>query len=148
VQYVAFLYDETKPRSKTGLPRGLPSDVPFLGPRFLPPSYAVLQKRNWTSTVEPESAYLKPVNVIHPFYYPMLAKCPECQSLDVKWDGWTGTGSREVHGVKREETALGYQLRCNQCQTSPARKTHCFATTNPLFWERKQHWEIPRKYRN
>jgi hypothetical protein len=138
---VAFIYDETKPRSKTDLPRSLPSDIPFYGPRFSPPSYAVLQKRQ-TSTIEPESAYIKPVNVIHPFYYPALAKCPECQSLDVKWDGWTGTGSREVHGIKREETALGYQLRCNQCQSSA--KAHCFATTNPIFWERKQHWEIPR----
>jgi len=122
--------------------RSLPSNIPFFGPQFLPPLYAVLGKCQ-TSTVKPESAYLKPVNVVHPFYYPMLAKCPECQSLDVKWDGWMGTGSCKVHGVKWEETALGYQLWCNQCQTFSSGKTHCFATTNLLFWEKKQHWEIP-----
>jgi len=29
-------------------------------------------------------------------------------------------------------------------QSVSNRKPHCFATTNPLFWEKKQHWEIWR----
>jgi hypothetical protein len=93
------MYDEMKPCSETDFPRSLPSNIPFFGLQFLPPSYAVLRKHQ-TSTVEPESAYFKPVNVVHLFYYPMLARCPECQSLDVKWDGWMGTGLHKVHGVK------------------------------------------------
>jgi hypothetical protein len=99
VQYVVFMYDETKPCSKMDFLRSLPFNIPFFGPQFLPPLYAVLGKCQ-TSTVKPELAYLKPVNVVHPFYYPMLAKCPESQSLDVKWDGWMGTGSCKVYGVK------------------------------------------------
>src|SRR5262245_28386318 len=138
------MYDATKPHSKADLMKSLPSDIPFFGPRFLPPSYMVLQKRQ-TSNFGPEPAYLKPVNIVHPFYYPMLARCPNCQSLDVKWEGWTGTGSREVHGLKHEETALGYQLRCNACQQKPDTKIHCFALTSPLFWDKWQHWEVPRR---
>ncbi|KAL6300463.1 hypothetical protein BKA93DRAFT_819423 [Sparassis latifolia] len=81
--------------------------VPLLGPQFLPPSYEQYKKCNSMPNIVPEIAYLKPVNVIHPFYFPELARCPQCNSDDVKWTGWTTTGHRE--------TALGFQLRCQEC---------------------------------
>ena len=115
------MYDETKPCSKTDFLRSLPFNIPFFGPQFLPPLYAVLGKRQ-TSTVKPELAYLKPVNVVHPFYYPMLAKCPESQSLDVKWDGWMGTGSCKVHGWNERRQPLGINCGAISVKHSPAER--------------------------
>jgi hypothetical protein len=72
----------------------------------------------------------------------------------VRWDGWTTTGHRDVHGMKEEETVLGYQLICRQCEIrySHAKdniggenRSYCFATTNPTFWQKWEHWKIPRK---
>lgn len=93
--------------------------------------------------------YMKPLNVVHQFFYPELAKCPRCLSTDVTWDGWTGQGSRDVHGINQEETAIGYQLRCKICKESKdksASSTHCVATTNPEFWENWEHWQVPREW--
>lgn len=129
----------------------LAKDVPFLGPRFLPPSYLLLQKRNPEADIKPSTAYLKPLHVVHPFYYPELAVCPQCSSDDISWEGFTTTGPRLVHGMAREETAIGAQLKCKPCMSrfgkdGPEEGMYCFATTNPTFWERKQHWEIPGKH--
>ncbi|KAJ7277282.1 hypothetical protein C8J57DRAFT_1713702 [Mycena rebaudengoi] len=66
--------------------------------------------------------------------------------------------SCNVHGIRVEEKALGYQLRCSLCKMKygkggthvgakdPERGTlgSCFATTNAKFWNRWEHWEIPR----
>lgn len=84
--------------------------------------------------IEPESAYLKPLNVVHPFYYPRLARCPQCESNSV-WEGWTTTGSRDVHGVSEEEAALGFQSPCKDCEASGTTKGHrsCVASTKPVF---------------
>lgn len=155
VEYVNYVFKATTPRgsSKKGIPPlPLRPEVPFLGPRFFPPSYISLQKRSPTPTIEPESAYLKPLTIIHPFYYPELAKCPQCEAGPEKlsWQGWTTGGYREVHGVSREEIALGYQLECKACETrfggrnAAEKGNYCIATTNAKFWESKEHWEIPR----
>jgi hypothetical protein len=148
VQYVNYIYKATTvrggPKNGNALPI-LRKEIPLLGPRFLPPSYLHIQKRNTTPNITPTPAYLKPLCVVHPFYNPELATCPQCGSDNILWDGWTTSGHREVHGVSREETALGYQLKCQPCQDAPAQGSYCFATTNAKFWENKEHWEIPRE---
>jgi hypothetical protein len=149
VQYVNYIYKATTVRGgpKNGeAPPILRKEVPILGPRFLPPSYIHIQKRSPTPTITPTSAYLKPLHIIHPFYNPELAKCPQCDFDNILWEGWNTAGYREVHGLHREETALGYQLKCQSCRDSPQQSNYCFATTNAKFWENKEHWEIPREY--
>ncbi|KAJ6616192.1 hypothetical protein B0H10DRAFT_1949388 [Mycena sp. CBHHK59/15] len=47
---------------------------------------------------QPEIAYLRPINIIHPVFYSDIGKCPSCGSEDITWDSWTTSGSREVHG--------------------------------------------------
>ena len=152
VEYVNYLYQQTKAHgnSKDTQPKPLSKDVPLLGPQFIPPSYLHIQRWHAAPVIEPESAYLKPLNVVHPFFYPRLARCPRCRSSSVLWDGWTATGSRDVHGVSEEEMALGFQLRCKDCdrdsEASGTPKGHsrfCIATTNPVFWAKWEHWEIP-----
>lgn len=93
VEYVSFIWDKTRARKKGNVPMKLSPDIPLFGPRFIPPSYLHLQKRTGSSLdVSPEAQYLKPVNIVHPFYYLGLACCPQCQSCtDVTWVGWTGS---------------------------------------------------------
>jgi hypothetical protein len=149
----------------------LDSKVPILGPHFVPPTYLHAQKRSQSQpAVNPEILYLKPLRVIHPFYHPELARCPRCNCTDnIQWDGWTGTGPRDVHGLMLDEAAIGTQLRCEHCKNDPTSKKglesepdshsesddghnhkanikgHCFATTNPGFWRGWSHWSIPGK---
>jgi hypothetical protein len=159
VEYVNFLFKSTKHHgnSKTDAPPlHLPKDVPLLGPRFIPPSYLHIQKRHPTPTIQPQVAYLKPFNVVHPFYYAGLGKrCPQCDSANVYWDGWTTSGHRDVHGIQEEETVLGLQLLCKECKSrfshtkdnaGSEKGQYCFATTNPSFWRNWEHWQIPRKH--
>ncbi|KAH9952444.1 hypothetical protein BC827DRAFT_1082078, partial [Russula dissimulans] len=118
VEYVTYIYSLTKVHgnaTKGMSPKPLPREIPLLGPQFVPPSHLHAQRCHGAPDLKPQSAYLKPLNVIHPFYYPMLARCPQCKSDSVLWDGWTNTGAREVHGVSKEERALGSQLCCNSC---------------------------------
>ncbi|KAI6030974.1 hypothetical protein EDC04DRAFT_2523938, partial [Pisolithus marmoratus] len=78
VEYVNFLWQKTRPRKKTANePAAIGLDVPILGPRFLPPTYLHAHKRPGLSSIVPETQYLKPINVVHPFYYPELACCPQ-----------------------------------------------------------------------
>ncbi|KAI0685918.1 hypothetical protein C8T65DRAFT_712479 [Cerioporus squamosus] len=118
VEYVSYAYDCTKlhGNAKKSVPPSLLTAIPIFGPRFVPPSYAQLLKRDKKARIQPEVAYLRPLNVIHPFYHEDLKKCPQCDSLDVLWDSWTNTGHRELHGVRLEESAIGYQLRCKVCE--------------------------------
>lgn len=154
VEYVDWVYNLSK--SKTGL-SPVRAEIPFLGPHFLPPGYLHENRRKATANIHPETAYMKPLTIIHPLYFDNIATCPRCDATgdDVAWSGWTTTGHCEVHGVEREETALGYQLRCKQCaeakggEKKPSKNgegTHCFATTNHTFWERREHWEVPGKH--
>ena len=157
VEYVGFIYRLTKchGNSKKGtLPPSLPKGIPILGPRFLPPLYLHIRKRQTVPIIRPETAYQKPLNIIHPFYYENFGLCPQCGSTETRWDGWTTTGHREIHGVHEDETALGYQLICKRCEsqysqargnTSTGEGAYCFATTNPIFWKNWELWSIPRE---
>ncbi|KAJ8581088.1 hypothetical protein M405DRAFT_704763, partial [Rhizopogon salebrosus TDB-379] len=118
VEYVQYLWENSRPRSKKMEPRKLGFSIPLLGPRFVPPSYLQIQKRSGLGqgTIEPLTQCVKPLNIIHPFYYAKLATCPRCGSNEgTTWEGWTSTGARELHGLFCEEAALGVQLRCNRC---------------------------------
>ncbi|KAJ7026258.1 hypothetical protein C8F04DRAFT_1268296 [Mycena alexandri] len=159
VQYVDFLHKKTtvhaNKKHSTG-PPPLPLGIPILGPRFIPPGLHTAKKRD-PLTVNPSVLYIRPLNIVHPFYYDISA-CPQCDSTDIKWDSWTGAGSRDVHGLRCEEKALGFQLRCNPCKAKyGAGGTHfgarnlegeklgfSFATTNSIFWDRVEHWKVPR----
>ncbi|KAG0694810.1 hypothetical protein DFH29DRAFT_1006019 [Suillus ampliporus] len=174
VEYVQCLWEKSRPRSKKIEPTDkLGFNVPLLGLRFVPPSYLHVQKRLGLGcqAIEPATQYIKPLNIIHPFYYPQLATCPRCGSdKATTWEGWTSTGARELHGLICEETALGAQLRCNTCKDS-AKTTkgknkniipggedagghasqaaddlegYCFATTSAAYWRTWEHWRIPR----
>ena len=158
VAYVDYVYHATTVRAGSKKdPPILRLEVPLLGPLFLPPTFLNLRKRKPAYSITPTTTYLKPLHIVHPLYYPDLAKCPLCDSLDVSWQGWTGTGHRDVHGVDREETALGYQLQCNSCKESRTEARGAsggkqkneelvrVATTNPKFWERRRDYDIPSK---
>jgi hypothetical protein len=152
VQYVNYVYSATTvhggPKHGSVSPT-LRKEVPVLGPRFLPLTYLHLHKQNSTPVIKPESTYLKPLNIIHPFYYPNIAKCPQCGSDQVSWQGWTTTGHCNVYGVHHEETALGYQLACEPCWSQVSNNSddegYCITTTNTKFWANKEHWEILHK---
>ncbi|KAI1793319.1 hypothetical protein LXA43DRAFT_885912 [Ganoderma leucocontextum] len=123
------------------------------GPLFEPPSYVDEQLRDATPMVTPETAYLKSVHVVHRRYYPhILGRCPRCQSTDIIHNGWSPTGPREVHGLMREEMAIGTQIRCKRCKERVSQGdrdeaedtgTYCFTTTSHLFWDHFEHWELP-----
>ncbi|KAK6971771.1 hypothetical protein R3P38DRAFT_3297859 [Favolaschia claudopus] len=150
-EYVTFLHGQTRPTRTTKTSNTVPKakplapSIPIYGPKFTPPSFVEIHHRG--GKISPEIAYLRPIHIVHPVYYPLLAKCPHCGSQDIAWDSWNGTGSREVHGVRREETALGYQLRHEACvpdEGGVGTKNRSFVTTNPAFWKKWEHWEIPR----
>ncbi|KAG1774921.1 hypothetical protein EV702DRAFT_1180543 [Suillus placidus] len=93
VEYVQFLWEKTRTWSKRGKPNKLGVNVPLLGPRFMPPSYLHIQKWSGGGAIETKIQYLKPLNIVHPFYYPQLAWCPRCRSNeDTTWEGWTSKG--------------------------------------------------------
>lgn len=155
VEYVGWAYNLTK--SKGGRASPLKADVPLLGPRFLPPTYLHTCRRSSTPQIQPETAYMKAITIVHPLYFDTLAMCPKCDATgaDISWSGWTSTGHCEVHGLEREETALGYQLRCKRCagatigqkaSSKNGEGSHCFTTTNHTFWERREHWQVPGEY--
>ncbi|KAJ3738128.1 hypothetical protein EV360DRAFT_58401, partial [Lentinula raphanica] len=152
VIYVNYLSAALTTRKLNAPAPRLQDSVPIYGPRFLPPSLNCTLKRDPSgASVQPTVLYLKPVNVVHPFYYPtILRKCPQCQSDNIKWEGWTGNGSRNVHGVSCEETAIGMQLRCNSCKDQVDEngkpRVYCIGSTNSNFWDKMEHWEIPRKH--
>ncbi|KAJ7210593.1 hypothetical protein C8J57DRAFT_1257152 [Mycena rebaudengoi] len=112
-EFVLFLHRETRApavpqaqgSTKISSERVLRSGIPIYGPRFLPPSLNDMRLRR--GKIKTETTYLLPINIIHPVYYDNLGTCPHCGSTDVKRDSWNATSSREVHGLRWEETALG-----------------------------------------
>ncbi|KAG1756790.1 uncharacterized protein EDB91DRAFT_1233514 [Suillus paluster] len=140
-------------------PSRLAFNVPLLGPQFLPPTYLHVHKHPGEGVIKPVVQYLKPLNIIHPFYFRHLAQCPRCSSTDdTVWEGWTSTGARELHGLYCEELALGTQLCCNICKESAKdtsmngthqsqceategdiKQSYCFATTSAAFWKSWEH---------
>jgi len=154
VEYVNYMYGQVKIHgnaTRDTRPKPLSKEIPLLGPLFCPPSYMHIQRRCSAPVFNPECAYLQPLNIIHPFYYPGLARCPQCDSGAILWEGWTTTGARDVHGVHVEERALGFQLRCKDCEETGTSKgdemgkgpKFCVATTNAVFWAKWEHWEVP-----
>ena len=78
---------------------------PLLGPHFLLPSYYHTMKHETTLKIIPDTAYIKPLTIIHPVYYSSfgLLQCLLCDSKDILWYGWTAMGACDVHGVCCEE---------------------------------------------
>ncbi|KAF8176924.1 hypothetical protein BJ912DRAFT_930520 [Pholiota molesta] len=160
VEYVDYLHSRlavhgNSSTSAKKIPRILHKSIPLLGPRFSPPTFLHYMRRDITPAIHPEYAYMKPLTVVHPVFFPILAQCPQCESSsEIRWDGWNGTGGRSVHGVRFNERTIGYQLRCKNCKTAAENATrtssdspdigYCFATTNYEFWEKWEHWRIPR----
>ena len=143
IKNVKFIHNKTRVHgntSKDAIPASLDKPIPLLGPQFVPPPYLYYQKHQTVPKIEPILAHLKPLNVIHPFYYAEISSCPRCGSINTYWNGWNAKGSREVHRINREEAALGFQLRCKECWGDGQ---FCVATTNPVFWESWEHWKVP-----
>ncbi|TRM55406.1 hypothetical protein BD626DRAFT_444173, partial [Schizophyllum amplum] len=137
VQYVTHLHElvaihgNSKNKDTVKL---LPKTVPLLGPHFTPPPYVYQRLREAYPAITPTTLYIKPIHVVHPLFYPSLgARCPVCTADDVHWHGWVNTGPRDVHGLQREETAIGYQLRCDSCKAAKS-KQYCYAATSKEFW--------------
>lgn len=110
----------------------------------MPPTSLDYTKRSGTPEITPDVMYLKALIVIHPVYFPEIVKCPLCDSDNIKWHSWVATGYRDVHGVNKDELALGYQIRCKTC-VEKSKTQVCYATTSAEFWERYEEWNIPRK---
>ncbi|TFK92372.1 hypothetical protein K466DRAFT_480770 [Polyporus arcularius HHB13444] len=158
-EYVQALARLIRPPAKSGVSAvPLPPDIPLLGPRFIPPSFIHTRRRQHAPEITPDPAYLKPLNIVHPLYYPeILTRCPNCRIAGTKsniaWNGWTSTGPREVHGLMMEETVIGVQLRCKTCEAKHAKEAsdtegegkYCFVLTNHLYWKQIEHWEVPGK---
>lgn len=151
MQYVSYMFKKTVATSEAGSKKKsldpLKKEVPILGPRFVPPNYLHIEKRSPSPKITPGVTYLKPLHVVHPFYYLNLKQCLQCdETEDVSWQGWAGTGYREVHGLRREETAIGYQLECGKCKDNKKQVSgegvFCIASTSIKFWARRAHWEI------
>ncbi|KAF9017331.1 hypothetical protein BDZ89DRAFT_961196, partial [Hymenopellis radicata] len=151
VEYVSHVWDATKPsggRNGHKTSPALPSTILSLGPKFIPPNYHDHYRRRSAVNITPRTANLKAVTIIHPVFFPELFNnCPRCNAgaEDLRSNGWTGQGPREVHGLFREEMALGWQIKCMKCKDQPE-KGYCFASTSAEFWEHKEHWEVPRMY--
>ncbi|KAF8973795.1 hypothetical protein BDZ97DRAFT_1912253 [Flammula alnicola] len=65
-------------------------------------------------------------------------------SFGIRWDGWNSTGARNVYGIRMNERAIGYQLRCKDCKANDSPGGYCFVATNHVFWDKWEHWKIPR----
>ncbi|KZV87139.1 hypothetical protein EXIGLDRAFT_621003, partial [Exidia glandulosa HHB12029] len=97
----------------------------------------VVHARRAAGNLQPEDWYLRPLIIVHDFYYPVLRTCMVCGSGKDKtaFDGWASTVPRRVHGISTEEFAYGQQLRCNNCKALGS-KPFCYATTSGAFWKK------------
>ncbi|KAJ7488818.1 hypothetical protein FB451DRAFT_1080271, partial [Mycena latifolia] len=82
-EYISVLY--RKRTAKISAPQALKCGFPIYRPRFIPPSYNDYRLRTSgaSAKIKPEIAYLRPINIIHPVFYPRLAKCPRCRSQGI-----------------------------------------------------------------
>ncbi|KAI0344801.1 hypothetical protein BDW22DRAFT_1326630 [Trametopsis cervina] len=123
VEYVNYI-SGSKAAVSIGQPKKgtyqLPASVPLWGPIFHPPTFSNTlvrgtardKKTGALYDIKPDLAYLRPITVLHPFYFPRLRRCPRNMLHQVTNDGWQSNGSREVHGMYHEQSAIGFQLRC------------------------------------
>jgi hypothetical protein len=75
VQYVNFVWEKTQLSCSTepdAMTPQLSDSIPLLGPCFMPPAYLHASKRPGAMHTDPGPMYLRPLNIIHPFYYPNL----------------------------------------------------------------------------
>ena len=163
IEYVNYITASkaavTTSRSKLGTYQ-LPPSVPLWGPVFYPPTFddiakrypATLRDKQTTRLqITPNAAYLRPLTVIHPYYFKSLRRCPRDAAHSVVNDGWQSNGSREVHGLYHEESAIGFQIRCNSCKGQVDEDgrslTYCFSLVNSEYWSELKcdYRQIPRK---
>ncbi|KAI1782041.1 hypothetical protein LXA43DRAFT_906973, partial [Ganoderma leucocontextum] len=131
---------------------------PMVGPSFEPPTYLHQVLREVTPDIEPDLTYLKGCYAVHWIFHDALRRCPKCHGKNLERNGWNPSGPREVHGLFREEMAIGIQLRCLDCAAKyakngqPGRNSegsngrYCWTTTSPEFWENFEHWELPSTF--
>lgn len=157
VVYVTRMYNATKlhgSKKKTATVPTLATQIPLLGPRFTPPTYLqTMRRKGPRASISPGVSYLKPLNIVHPFYYPSLARCAKCGTTKsgtggVSLKAWAGTAPRSAYGVAEDEFAYGVQYECENCgkesRASGGKKEgYCCSTTNPEFWKGYPPWEIP-----
>lgn len=151
--YTNTLWEKVQPASPGGEWLALPTDWLLCGPCFPPPTFSHYQLRQVASDCDPEWAYIKTVMVIHQVFFPFIARCLNCHSRNVRPNGWTSTGHREVHGLSAEECMIGVQFQCVDCAAGREgggsgdsdEKRYCFLTTSLEFWEKMSLWEIPRE---
>ncbi|KAF8173269.1 hypothetical protein BJ912DRAFT_1065323 [Pholiota molesta] len=149
IEYVDYLYSRLSVHGNAkakDVARTIDKAIPLLGPRFIPPSLFHQMRRDPTPAIDPQQMYIAALTIVHPVFYPTtFTNCPQCASAAILWDGWNATGARDVYGVRKNERAIGYQLRCKDCKSNkvPGEK-YCFATTNHVFWDKWEHWKIPR----
>ncbi len=126
---------------------------PIFDPYFEPPTYLQQALREVDPQIEPDLTYLKGCHAVHWIFYEELRRCPKCHGKRLERNGWNPSGPREVHGLRREEMAIGIQLRCLDCaekygkqgrgsKDDPERR-YCWTTTSAEFWENFEHWELP-----
>ncbi len=151
VEYVNYVHTKTRAGPNLSL-KSLAKDIPIYLPRFTPPTLFHHLRRHTAARISPAILYIKPLNIVHPFYYPELRRCPTCKIGKTTWSGWTGAGPCEVHGFFREERAFGFQIHCEDCQAAAYKAREAgeaapgsfrTATTSPQFWANWQHFEIP-----
>lgn len=150
VQYVDYIYRKklsTHGNASALAKRAiltLDKSIPLLGPKFAPPSFFHSMRRKATPIVVPELAYIRAITTVHPVFYPTtFTCCPICNSPDILWDSWNATGAQSVYGIRANERAIGYQLRCKKCKEINSPEGHCFATTNYLLWGKWESWRVP-----
>ncbi|PIL35895.1 hypothetical protein GSI_01555 [Ganoderma sinense ZZ0214-1] len=168
-QYASFVANEIRNlKGEKCAHKKLNSKIPWLGPRFLPETYTSQKRRLVSPDVIPDLACLKPVTILHPYFFDELNICPRCGATgdDLSWGRWTTSGPRDVHGVYGEEQVIGVQMRCNKCKEARGNTgrrggrgkggggdddddddyddpSYCWGTASYQFWEGKEHWEIP-----
>ncbi|PIL33642.1 hypothetical protein GSI_04265 [Ganoderma sinense ZZ0214-1] len=126
---------------------------PIIGPKAEPPSYLHQFLCQVTPEIEPDTTYLKPCYTVHWLFHDTLRRCPKCNSKRLERNGWNPSGPREVHGLRREEMAIGIQIRCLDCADKYAKKgqtrsedaegRYCWTGTSAEFWDNFEHWELP-----
>ncbi|TFY80628.1 hypothetical protein EWM64_g3383, partial [Hericium alpestre] len=138
VAYVNFLWDTTKippNSSKDKTPRNLARAIPMHGPCFIPLTYMYLRMHQYLAEIEPGAAYLKPLHIIHPVYYPELLKCPRCGTTDRFKLTMTSAGLaeniRQLHLLEYQQTVQEYLQYFRSCKDTPIRRPHLRAFSAP-----------------
>ncbi|KAG8916363.1 hypothetical protein FRC01_003197 [Tulasnella sp. 417] len=144
-QYVKYLHDKTPKKGKFSL------DLPLYGPRFSPSPPAFLHRNpSSSSQISPNDFYLKPVTIVHDFFWPSLMTCPTCAKAGraepkLERQGFTPEGPRTVHGIYEDEYVIGARIRCKTCAKLKHGGRIQWSFTAQEFWGDKPYWEIPRE---